>query len=131
MTYTINASNIYAKDKGYVIIVAFANDLHDPTKHFMIQGMHKYEEQDRILGQDTVYIEMSGNLQPDYGYIDSFVLNGNNLSIRLKRETSEKLGVDEEILINMTGGETQKTEAISMLKYISDIEGIKFVDQIE
>jgi len=131
MTYEINGSYISSEDDGYVMIIAFGDDKFDPSRFFMIQGSHEYDEQDRKLGMDTVYLEMSDNLQPGYGYIDSFILNEDRLSIRLKRETSEKLGVDEEVLIKLMGDETQKTEAISMLKYISDIEGIKFVDQIE
>jgi len=130
MTYKINASHIYVKDEGYEIIVSFANDPQDPDKFIIIQGRHEHDEQDRRLGMDTVYIEISDNRQPDYGHIESFILNGDSLSIRLERETSERLGVDEEILIELTGGETQKSEAISMLKYISNVEGIEFKENV-
>jgi hypothetical protein len=95
----LKATVVSVTNEDGVCIVGFADDPANPIDYLILQRGTSEDEQDKRLGQNTYFLEVSGG-QIGYGGIQRAVLKANSFEIRrnkTKASALERLTVNFEI----------------------------------
>jgi hypothetical protein len=84
---------------------------------------YEFDEQDRRYGMDTYDVSV-GDGSSTYGGIESLVLRGDTLHVRLTPQAASELGVPEEFRIGLQElGEQQKASVPGAFRRLFEIAG--------
>lgn len=89
------AATVSINMQGDAQIVGFADDAAMPNEYLVLQRPLHISDQDRNLGQDTYYFEISGQLDSGYGGIQQAILYSRRwllLSVKIITTTSSIRG---------------------------------------
>jgi hypothetical protein len=97
MSTKINASYFLNGIEDDIILVGFADDEFDTKEHILLQKSLEYDEQDKELGQDKVYITYIDKLYSTYGGILMVTLKSDVVEILVDADTAKILNTEERI----------------------------------
>lgn len=126
MSYCFDATNISVQDDGYMVMVVFADDEHDPSKFVMLQKAHKYDDQDKRLGMDKIHIQLEDESRSAYGGINAIIISPDKIKISISEQTRARLLIDGDIEIRIVADKLEFGKIASQLKIMSEADGIIF-----
>jgi hypothetical protein len=79
MTWTLQAGTVSINTEDDPLLIGFADNESNPKQYLLLQRGRSFDQQDRSLGQDTYYVEISGQDSSFYGGIASCILSSDQL----------------------------------------------------
>jgi hypothetical protein len=107
MTTRLVAHHITVSDEETYLLIGFADHEFDTRAYIMLQQAYEFDEQDRTLGMDTVYIERDDQSQSTYGGIEQVMLTPTTVCLTLSAETAHTLGSEIDLCITITPTPTE------------------------
>lgn len=126
MSYRFDASHVFAQDDGYMVMIGFSDDEHEPSQFVLLQKAKEYDEQDKRLGMDKIHIQVEDESRALYGGIRLVSKEGEHLLIELEDAAASALQVNGNIEINLDPRHPQLATALSELEKLVSSEGIPF-----
>jgi hypothetical protein len=126
MSYRFDASHVFAQDDGYMVMIGFADDEHEPSQFVLLQKAKEYDEQDKRLGMDKIHIQVEDESRALYGGIRLISKEGEHLLIELEDAAASALRVNGNIEINLDPHHPQLATALAELEKLVSSEGIPF-----
>lgn len=102
MTTNFLAKHVSVTEEEDHIVVGFVDDTHPPTSYILLQRAYAWDEQDRELGIDAVYIERDDQRNAGYGGIKQIGIANKRITLYLTPETAQLLATDTEIDIDIS-----------------------------
>lgn len=119
MTTQIRANFLYAdSDEDNGIMVGFADDQFDTKEHLLLQKSIVFDEKDKEMGFDKVYINYGDQKNATYGGILKFILKNGIARIYLESKAANELNTDEQIEIVFPKNDDK---LISAKKHLAEI----------
>lgn len=81
MSFKFHATTYSACTEDEVRILGFADDGQQPGHYLLLQRAECVDEQDRLLGMDTYYVELGGQDVAGYGGIERLQLAPGHLTL--------------------------------------------------
>jgi len=82
MTPSFHASSVSIEDKDEYLLIGLVDDEFAAGDYLMLQRAYEFDEQDRRLGMDNVYIERNDQGYSSYGGIERFELFPSRVQVR-------------------------------------------------
>ncbi|MGI8543931.1 MAG: Imm10 family immunity protein [Aridibacter sp.] len=95
-------------DDDDVLIIGFADAQFDTQHYLMFQRSLDEDESD-----EEIYIERDGQHQCIYGGIEKLMLFRNKALLNLNLETSGRLSVEQEVIVNFSVSDEKFIELVS------------------
>lgn len=99
-------------------IVGFADQQFDTKRYLQFQLSRVSDPQDKALGHDTYYVEKDDQSYGCYGGIESIDLEANTITLRLDEVGSQRLDLDQIVLITFDADDKTLRELRSGLATI-------------
>lgn len=99
MSATFHASKVAAEDMEDFWLVGFANREKAPREYLLLQRAYEFDEHDRRLGMATYYVERNDQKQSQYGGIESFVLQRDQVTVTFDAPTTSRFRGEEQLRI--------------------------------
>lgn len=96
----LKAKNVGFEDRVEFLLIWFADEDANPCQYLMLQRAREFDEQDRTLGMDDVYIERDDQGWSAYGGILRFELCNDRAYLKLDDCTATKIGGVSEIEVH-------------------------------
>ena len=93
-----------------------SSDGDDP--YLLLQVADEFDDQDRRLGMDTYYVELSGQGASGYGGIEQIHVRHDCCHLLLSDAGREMLGTDAEVCILYSGATSQPIVASSLRRFV-------------
>lgn len=126
MAYKFKATHISIQDEGDILTIGFADDEISPSKYLILQKKHNYDDQDKKLGMDKIYVEIGDQSQSSYGGVVSILQKNNKICFQLDDSASRSLKIDHLVDIDLFISDENVQRISEKLNYIADEEGIVF-----
>jgi hypothetical protein len=108
-----------------VKLLGFADDNDEISEYLAFQMQEGYDEQDKRLGMDQIYLEVGDQSRSTYGGITAIVIAGGLISIQLEDAAAQKLRVDSVIEIEVIAPEPEVELAMTELCSMARQAGIR------
>ncbi|WKJ90894.1 Imm10 family immunity protein [Methylomonas montana] len=127
MAYSFCANFVFSSDDGDITMVAFSNDEFEPSQFVMLQQSNKYDDQDKKMGMDKIYIQVEDQSRSHYGGITKIVMMESLLVIGLEESAQARLQIEGSIEITMNTRQLEFSAALSQLERMAQKENVPFV----
>ncbi|SMO52695.1 Imm10 family immunity protein [Melghirimyces algeriensis] len=131
MATIVKSNFLYAQKENDVVMVGFADDEFDTKEYVLLQRSIVYDDQDKILGLDKVYIECNDQSHSVYGGIVRFVLSNGIAEIWIDSNAANMLGTDEKIKIVFPVNYNDLADVEELLREIFNNQHEVFVSKIK
>ncbi len=127
MAYIIDCHHVSVVDDEACTVVTFADHPEMPSRWVMIQRALSYDEQDRRLGMDGIYLEVEDQSRSVYRGIEAMRFEPDYIEIRLGAEAVQQLAVEGEIVLRLNAQAVDTTEALEKLREFARAEKIEIL----
>ena len=111
MTPKFHAGFVSIEDKGEYLLIGLVDEEFAVGDYLMLQRAYEFDEQDRRLGMDKVYIERNDQGYSCYGGIESFELSPRSVRVRFDQHGSERMGGTSEMEVSFAADRYQDLHA--------------------
>ena len=118
----------YGEEDG-VFTLGFANEASDVAEYLLLQWKEAYEEQDKVLGMDKIYLEYSEQSRSCYGGIGSISAGHREIIIDLTQRAAETLQVEGPIEITIKTPDDPDVCLTDLLSAVAGREEAAFREQ--
>lgn len=116
----LKANNVGFEDRMEFLLIWFADEDANPCQYLMLQRAREFDEQDRALGMDDIYIERDDQGWSAYGGILRFELHNDRAYVKLDDCTATKIGGVSEIEVRFNPGPAKLRELAAGLQLVFD-----------
>lgn len=110
-----------SQDPGFVS-VTFAEEGADVAAYIILSRKLNAADIDKRLGMDGVYVELDDDGHSAWRAASSFSMRGRNVRIAVPTDARDRLGIDDDIAIELADEELDRTELRQALAAIFNSE---------
>jgi hypothetical protein len=105
MNPNFHADFVSIEDRGGFLLVGLVDNEQQVGDYLMLQRAYEFDEQDRRLGMDDVYIERNGQECSGYGGIERFELLPDKVRVRFDKDGAKAMAGIREMEISFLKAE--------------------------
>jgi len=124
-SFEFKAYVVTYEDDGEIVTIGFAENAKNPNNYLIIEYSYEYDDQERSLGLDKLYLELNDQSRSTYGGLQHVSLNPKKLVFSFDPDALGKLKIEGQLSIELMDSLSQ--DQLDKIREVLVKEGVKVV----